>query len=57
LLLEIDRRRGEGLLAGRSALALKCLSALTRDLVLALRGADQQLMRIKRNWEQKRPLS
>ena len=51
LVLEIDRRASERLLNGRSALALRWLSALNQDLISALRGADQRLMRIKRGTE------
>jgi len=48
LLLEMNRRQCERLLRGRSPLALKWLSALTDDLIAALRGADSRLMRLKR---------
>jgi glycine/D-amino acid oxidase-like deaminating enzyme len=54
LLLEIDRRPCERLLNGRSALALKWLSALNQDLIAALRGADQRLMRMKRGSDSQR---
>jgi len=56
LLLEIDRPACERLLNGRSPLALKWLSALNQDLITALRGADQRLMRMKRGSDSHRQL-
>ena len=47
LLLEIRRRPCEQLLKGRSTLALKLLAALTQGLILALRGANRQLMQLE----------
>ena len=46
VLLEMDREPCEKLFATRSALAYKFLTALVEGLIVALRGADRQLMRM-----------
>src|SRR5581483_3643045 len=46
VLLEMDREPCEKLFATRSSLAYKYLTALVEGLIVALRGADRQLMRM-----------
>jgi glycine/D-amino acid oxidase-like deaminating enzyme len=46
VLVEIEAEPCEGLFDGRSKTALKFLAALNQGLILALRGADRQLLRL-----------
>jgi glycine/D-amino acid oxidase-like deaminating enzyme len=46
VVLELERKPCETLLSGGSRMALKFLAALNQDLISALRGADQRLLRL-----------